>query len=428
MSFLAIPEKSAIVSTYILAFLFCLPFAGTKELFLFVLGAQLVFIVLVFICFRKDAPSLLMTFKKNYPITGYLFIAWFIATQISLLFVFNSDANGWQRAFAVARQLFILIEIGYCISLMRFILISRQSFLHLLLSFGMGFVGLALLHFAILYWGPACESETWLKDPFLSPNMRDIGDLATAAIAIFSVAFCCRQKQAQVYLFLALFTVSWAYLLWSGGRTAIASAFIVNVLTLLVFRVYGNLSMKKILMTGLAILVAYFLCVQFTLYDWNGLVRYSHEWQQNDTEFKGDITSGRLEMWIWSFKAFLQAPWLGQGPFGFYFIPERFAHQFWHDHPHNLVIQCLIEWGVIGTAFFLAFLAALAIKGIQQIKAMTVSYNTDFLAAAGVVLMLTLGSITGGSYWDFQPVVILVTAFACFPFLTQLLNQTPPRL
>lgn len=424
MSFLAIPDKSAIVSTYILTFLFCLPFAGTKELFLFVVAGQVVFILLVFLCFRKDAPSLLLTFKDRHPEIMYLLLGWLIATTISLILVFNSDANGWQRAFAVARQLFIVIEIGYCVSLIRYVLVTRQSYTRLLLSFGIGFTGLALLHFAILYWGPACESETWLKDPFLSPNMRDIGDLATAAIAIFSITYCFTTKLSRAYLFLALFTLSWTYLLWSGGRTAIASALAVNALTLLVCRTYGKLPLSKIALSLLAIIAAYLLCVQFTIYDWNGLVRYSSEWQQNDQEFKGDVTSGRMEMWIWSLKVFMQQPWFGQGPFGFYFIPERFAHQFWHDHPHNLVIQCLIEWGITGTLFFLGLMATLAFQGIRQIRAMTMANNTGFLAAAGIVLMLTLGSITGGSYWDFQPVIILVTAFAGFPLLPQLLQAS----
>jgi O-antigen ligase len=421
MSFLAIPDKSAIVSTYILTFLFCLPFAGTEELFLFLVIAQIGFIALVYLCFRKEASSIFMAFKKYHPITVYLLAGWLIATYISLILVFNSDANGWQRAFAIARQLFILIQIGFCLSLMRFILVTNTSFHHLLLSFGMGFIGLACLHFAILYWGPACESETWLKDPFLSPNMRDIGDLATAAISIFTISYFFSKKSLHGYGFLGLLTISWAYLFWSGGRTAIASAFMVNFLTIVLCRLYGKLTITKIMLSIVAIIVAYLLCVQFTIYDWNGLVRYSSEWQQNDQEFKGDVTSGRMDMWLWTFKVFLQQPWLGQGPFGFYFIPERFTYQFWHDHPHNLFIQCIIEWGVIGTTFFMALLSTLAITGIKQIKPLTSSQNTGYLAAGGIVLVLTLGSLTGGSYWDYQPVMILVTAFACFPWLPKLL-------
>ncbi len=227
---MTIPDKTAVTRTFILSFLFCLPLAGTKELFLFLVAGQIIFMALVFINFRKDAPSLLMTFKNSHPKTLYLFIGWLIAISISLTLVFTSNANGWQRAFAIARQFFILIEIGYCLSLMRFILVTNTSFHHLLLSFGMGFIGLACLHFAILYWGPACESETWLKDPFLSPNMRDIGDLATAAISIFTISYFFSKKSLSGYGFLGLLTICWAYLFWSGGRTAIASAVLVNFL------------------------------------------------------------------------------------------------------------------------------------------------------------------------------------------------------
>jgi O-antigen ligase len=311
---------------------------------------------------------------------------------------------------------------------MRFVLITKTPYIHLLLSFCLGMAGIILVHFAVLYWGPQYPSDVWLKSPYLSPNMRDIGDLATAAIAILGAMYCFSRQPLQSAGLLLLFTVTWAYLLWSGGRTAIASAVIVNVLTLFICRFYAGMAWQKTAFTVLALVLAYFLCSTLSIYDWNGIVRYSSEWQQNNPEFNGDASSGRIEMWAWSIDVFLRKPWLGYGPYGFYFLPERFSHQFYHDHPHNLFIQCLSEWGIIGTTLFMAFLLGLAAEGVRQMKSMIMNQNTGYIAAAGIVLMLTLGSLTGGSYWDFQPVIILAVALAGFPFLPTFANTDKAML
>jgi O-antigen ligase len=412
-----IPNKHAVTRTFLFTLLFCLAFAGTEELFAFMAIGQMLFIALVWFCYRNDAPSVIDTIKKQYPKTFYLFIGWLIAIFVSFIYVFTIETNGWQRLAAVIRQFYIVLQIAYCLSIMRFVLITHTPFMQLLFSFALGFIGMVFVHAAVLYFGPYCDSETWLKDPFLSPNMRDIGDLATAAIAIFGVMFWLNTHKTHSAMLFGLFTISWAYLLWSGGRTAIASALLVNVLTLVVLRFYAQLAWQKIALSGLALIVAYLLCMQLSIYDWNGVVRYSGEWQQSNS---GDMTNGRLDMWLWSIDAIMRKLWIGHGPYSFYFLAERFEHQFWHDHPHNLVIQSLIEWGAIGTTLLLGLLLALAIIGIKQLKSRAIAKDGDFLAAASVVLMLTLGSLTGGSYWDYQPVIILVTAFALFPALKTL--------
>lgn len=408
---LALPDKASLANTYILTLLFCLPFAGTMELFAFMAIIQMIFIILVFLAFRNDIPSLLGQARQTHPVTFYLFMAWITATFISLSIIFTTPTNGWHRLFAVIRQLFLLIEIGFCASLMRFLLATGKPYQHLLLSFSLGVVGMALLHFAVLYWGPPCDSESWLKDPFLSPNMRDIGDLATVAIAIFGTAYWLGDKSRESMLAWGLFTLCWAYLLWTGGRAAIASTLLVNITTLVICRAYGKLPLHKIAMTFVALAIAFFLCSLLSIYDWNGIMRFSTDWKPSFNP-SADVTSGRMDMWKWSIEAFLQKPWFGLGTYSFYFIPARFENEFWHDHPHNLIIQCLIEWGIVGTALLMALLLSLSISGVKQIRKMIIRKDMNFTGAASAILILSMGSMLGGSYWDYQPVMILVTAFA----------------
>lgn len=415
---MAIPDKFAITNTYILALMFCLPLAGTEELFIFMVLGQVLFVLMVFLCFRKETQSLLGSIKISHPITFYLFLGWLSAISFSFLILFFTSKNGWQTLAAIMRQIFILIQIAFCFSLIRFLIISGKPYIHLLISFGLGFIAIVFIHFSLLYWGPYCDPVDWVVNPFLSPNMRDIADLAAAAVSVFGTLYWFGQKNHKNLLFLVLFTIGWSYLFWTGGRIAIAAAFVVNLLIMLLASHYAAMPKKKLFISCLAIAAALLLCMQLSIYEWNGLVRFTSEWQ-NKT-FNGDISNGRLDAWNWSIQEWLKQPWFGLGPYSFYFIPARFEHQFYHDHPHNLIIQCLIEWGIVGTTLFLALLVSFATIGIKQIKRHFIAQNTHFIAPAGIVLALSISSTASGSYWDYQPVLILVTAFAGFPLLDEL--------
>ena len=424
MSFFGLPDKAAITNTYFLTLLFCLPLAGTKELFIFIVIGQFIAAVLVWLFFRKDTIPVTTAIKLQFPLAFRFIIAWLIAITVSYIILFFTSKNGWMTLAATIRQLYIAIQIAFCLSLLRFLAISGKSAKSIFLSFAFGVVTLTLVHFCILYWGPYCGPAAWSVDPFLSPNMRDAGDLATAAIAIFGIMAWTGKKSLHSTTGFIGYIISWTYLLWSGGRIGIVSAMFVNVLILAFLWHRQVIGINKITMTVLAFIIAFMLCEKLSIYDWNGFVRFSSEWQQKT--FQGDMTNGRMDAWIWSIKAWLQKPWFGLGPYSFYFIPTRFAQGYYHDHPHNVFIQCLVEWGIVGTALFLIFLSTLFITGIKNLWQSS-QINPAFLASAAIISNLSISSLVSGSFWDYQPVMILVTAFAIFPALPKLKSRISHR-
>lgn len=401
----------AALQTYLLTWIFCLPFCGTPELFSVAFIGQLLFIAAVLFTYRHSSLHILSPLKQHKPWLFWLLVAWISATFISFVIIFITPTNGWQRLAAISRQTFIVTQIAFCFALIKFYAASCFLYITLLRNFALGVIGIITLHALMLYFGPSFPSEMWLKDPYLSPNTRDLGDLTTAAIAIFSVLFWLETNKLKSFGYGVLFTLVCAYLLWTGGRTAIASSFLISLIVLAISAYYANIGIKKIITTALVFISAYAICTHLSIYDWNGLVRYAPDWRP-DYNPQADISSGRVAMWIWCIDVIKQAPWFGHGTFSFYFLPERFVHEFWHDHPHNLFLQALVEWGAIGTILMAALLTAIGYHALLALKLQTQSKNATYLSCLGIVLVIILGSLTGGSLWDYQPVMIAVVAFA----------------
>jgi len=404
-------NKPTTLHTFLLTIAFCLAFCGTTELFVFFAALQILFIGCVCTFYRVQLSLIFRTIRNQHPFLLFFFLAWLGSTFVSFALIFYLPTNGWHRLAALLRQTFILLQIGFCLSIIAFYSLSHFKFSTLLQSFALGVIGIIFLHAGILYFGPEFPSEMWLKDPFLSPNTRDLGDLDTAAIAIFTTFFWYEQQKNKALFFGLMLTIAWAYLLWSGGRTAIASSVLISCIAAFYAIKHSKISWNKIFLTLFCLCIAYALCAQFTLYDWNGLVRYSPEWRP-DYNPQADISSGRLTMWTWSIDVIKQSPWIGHGTYTFYFLPERFANQFWHDHPHNLILQSMIEWGLIGTVFLLGLLCCFAALICKQLIPFCQEQNSTFLASISIIAVLLLGSLTGGSLWDFQPTIISIAGFA----------------
>lgn len=108
--------------------------------------------------------------------------------------------------------------------------------------------------------------------------------------------------------------------------------------------------------------------------------------------------AGRFDIWRKSLEAILAAPWLGHGEGQTAFVLPRGAY---HAHPHNLLLQCLIAWGVVGT-MFVGIIAAKT--GFALMSAARVSGRAlPFVAATGALLV---HSMFDGALYDVAPVFI----------------------
>jgi O-antigen ligase len=261
------------------------------------------------------------------------------------------------------------------------------------------------VHATAIALDPNPDAFQWLKYPLFNANIRESGMLAASAVLIFnSYGLMASERRMQLLLFIAAM-LSWAYLFWTGGRMGI----IVTLFTFAVilgFTHYKKLSDRYGLLLSLAaIALGFLLCVQLSIFEWNGLGHFIGS-QQSD-----NFSSGRSMIWGWAFNAIGQHPWLGNGPFSFYFLPERAASHFIYDHPHNALLQFGLEWGLIGAALFIALLLGLFYRGTKNLIAKPAT--PPLLCALAIILMLSLHSLTSATYWSIQPVCLLLAAYGC---------------
>jgi O-antigen ligase len=109
-----------------------------------------------------------------------------------------------------------------------------------------------------------------------------------------------------------------------------------------------------------------------------------------------------------SLKAFWAEPWLGLGPYGYFFIPERV----YDDQPHNFIIQFLVEWGVLGAGCMFALMLACFVFVLKRLPGAFKNQKVSFIMASTIICVLTLHGLTGGTYFKIQPLTFLSIAYA----------------
>ncbi len=148
-------------------------------------------------------------------------------------------------------------------------------------------------------------------------------------------------------------SLAWAGLFWAGGRGPLASVLLTLPL-LLIYRKNFRWWMVFLRWFLLSALVGAALSQIFVVNDPSmGLIRLierSHEFESAD-----DFSSLRLTLWLGALEHFVQDPWLGAGPDGYYYLARGTVFEF-TVQPHNIVIQALLEWGLPGAVLFFALL------------------------------------------------------------------------
>ena len=88
-------------------------------------------------------------------------------------------------------------------------------------------------------------------------------------------------------------------------------------------------------------------------------------------------TFDRIELWKYGYIIFSENPYFGKGPGGFavaayndFYAQKSYGDMligdpFTHNHPHNFIIQFMVEWGILGTALIFMLLIILSIRSLK---------------------------------------------------------------
>ena len=184
--------------------------------------------------------------------------------------------------------------------------------------------------------------------------------------------FCISKSKKDL---LALFVVMFMIVL-SNGRSGVAAALIGGGVYLLFCR---NIQ-RKIKLQILAVL-ALLVFAGYTIYLYKyGLHRIN--------VVSGKFSTIRTDIWQYGIEQFLENKWLGIGLQNYRYLPDTYLAGFMH--PHNIIVQFLLETGMIGTVtLMLAIGKALCVVYKKNydawINSSTNSYNFTLAILASIL-------------------------------------------
>ena len=204
------------------------------------------------------------------------------------------------------------------------------------------------------------------------------------------------------YLIFSLLLALWIMLLWTGGRgAAIAAAAAIG--TLLIF--FRPTAWKQLLLLNFTALVlgaslSLLLPIPSGSY---GLLRFASK-----IDTVQNFTAGRSGIWAEAINVWTQHLWFGVGAGQTKTIIKAAAQTF--GHPHNIFIQTMLAWGIIGGIPFLAGIFGIFwIKGKEFYYAVEQSDMISFIAY-GVALSIVVNALVDGTLYYPFPLFIFTIA------------------
>ena len=145
-------------------------------------------------------------------------------------------------------------------------------------------------------------------------------------------------------------------------------------------------------------------------------------------------TLNRINLWNYGYILFLENPYFGKGPGGFaisayndFYAQKSYGDllitdNFTHNHPHNFIIQFIVEWGAIGTFLILTLFIKL---GLSSLKYFFKFKNYHLLVPGLSIVVLTSHGLVDGALFHatFTFYFVLFVSILCSE-ISKKINKT----
>lgn len=202
---------------------------------------------------------------------------------------------------------------------------------------------------------------------------------------------------------------------WSGGRAAFCASIVIIIFVCL----FADRKKRvKFLLFALPLFV---LAIPFSTLaapdDLFGAGRiFARLFGYGETISANSYSSNRIDIWVDTWRAILDRPWVGHGDGQLRYLVE-IANKF--NHPHNAPLQFLYGWGVIGAG---ALAVLLYLPALNMIRAARENPSLA-LPAIGSLAGLGAMSLLDGSLYYPLPVMICLIALIMLHSIT---HARPP--
>lgn len=206
---------------------------------------------------------------------------------------------------------------------------------------------------------------------------------------------------------LAILIINTAAMLWLGSRGP-AAALLIGIIIAVLFsphlrnRMFWQRTVAAIT-TGSILSI---LLPAPTIGWFGALQRF---W--NGSGEPSEVSSGRTDIWLETFRLISEQPWLGYG--GLQFQRINVAAEGFFKHPHNSVLQFIFDWGLIGGS---AMLLLLALAYFRLLLDKNIDAGLRTFGLLGGSTMLAFSMLDGVLFYNFTILVSMI--FLLVPLAT----------
>jgi hypothetical protein len=326
----------------------------------------------------------------NYKI---LLLFLFFALWITIT-IFFAD----QKSYAFNRNLCVIVHMVFGFAVWRYLTnySYRRIYIVYLITFSFFLPAVGTVIYGLMH----SESSISLVGdlPFYS-NIRHLG-YHVAASLIFAVLLFVRASTNFMRILYGLWLCTTvAFLLWSGSRGPVVGLFLSGILLLLVIPSFRKRN-AICLLAAFSTLV--FLMLIFNL-DFLGYGMINRTLAANDFN---SLLAGRVNLWSGVLQS-IDNWFVGIGGDNFNLLKAAggFAQA------HNVVIQAILDWGIIGAIVFLLFPSISVVKAITGIRSLKVP-NHVMNASLSLIIMYLFLSLVDGVFYHGIPFMLFVVSVA----------------
>lgn len=318
-------------------------------------------------------------------------------TALVLIAFFDSLFVAPDPSYSIFRTALLILHLGFGWSI--FALCRRGLFGadELIMSIMLGFVVACCFLTAFVMLIPPDIHFDWLGGLPGFDNVRRTGYYAAPILGLCLGYLATVPTKSKQVLAWVVSSCAFALIFWAGSRGALASFGLASMIGLLLFEKVR--SIRLALRVGASAALGAALSYLSVPAGHMGIGRMLTP--NVGGEGVTGATSGRLDLWAQTLSVISERPLLGYGEGQLIFLTP-FAKEYGTLHPHNIVLQLALAWGLIGTACAFYLLYRLFREALQIAKAREDACLGPFLALA----IIFLYSFVDGNLFHVQSIAM----------------------
>ena len=264
------------------------------------------------------------------------------------------------------------------------------------------------------------------KEIIFFDGRRMVGMLITFLIVFYLGCLHSTLRENNIQnIFILTILITLAILLL--GRATIVSILATYFFMCLILLIKKNKFLKEFLIFIISICISIFLAaIIFHLPSTDEYISSEHHAFHLDFSKERHLFYGldRINLWKYGYIIFSESPIFGKGPGGFaisayndFYNNKSYGDlviddYFTHNHPHNFIIQFMVEWGIIGTALILILLIKLGINSLKYF--FKFKKNHLLISGLSIIGLTSHGLVDGALYHaTFTFYFVLFTSVLC---------------